>query len=94
MIDIGVNVVGERQVDKRCEDLEDIREVSGFDPIIITWHGNEIASTCARIVVSSSNVSLMSEMTRRRCVFMLFTVDSHKPPKFGARSWMNFQEIP
>ena len=25
---------------------------------------------------------------------MLFTADSHKPPKFGARSGMNFQEIP
>ena len=44
------------------------------------------ASTCVRIVVSSSNVSFTSEITRLRWVFILLTAASHKPLKFGARS--------
>ena len=39
------------------------------------------ASTCVSMVLSSSNVSLASPVIRLKCVFMLFTVDSHKPPK-------------
>lgn len=52
------------------------------------------ASTCARIVENSSNVSLTGEITHLRWSLTPFTADSHIPPKWGDLSGMYFHCIP
>ena len=70
-----------------------------FDPIVITWDGDErstvqnsfdLCKDCSELFECEFHVrDDAPEMS-----FMLFTADSHNPPKFGARSGMNFQEMP
>ena len=52
------------------------------------------ASIWQTIVWSSSNVSLTSDVTFLKCVFMPFTADSHKPQKWGALSGMKLHSMP
>ena len=71
-----------------------------INPIVIWYfHRNECvtiqhASICASTVESSSNVNLVSPTTQRRCFLVLFTPASHRPPKCGLCSGMNFHSIP
>ena len=47
-------------------------------------------STWARTVVNSTNVTFTLPTIHLKCVFMLFTAASQRPPKWGVCSGMNF----
>ena len=51
------------------------------------------ASIWVSTVANSSNLSLVSPITRFKCDFIALTVNSHNPPKWGVCYGMNFQVI-
>ena len=51
------------------------------------------ASIWVSTVAASSKVSLVSPTTRLKCVLNLLTAASHRPPKFGERSGINYHCI-